>query len=1122
MTEADKLQVAHDVLKSFNSAVTTTKLYPSSSPQVTAAEENGFKQISAFVERYKVISFCLNEDEPTICGFPVNQKSLGKVTGHEVYQQLRLLEMNHLVLDKRLDRNLYRQLLVFFISSPQLINREGGGRSFAANLGLLDFFPLDYEMDVPEVQEDHFALLLQRLLEEKRVRTENILSLTQKIDTSTEAGKKKCALLAGLTDDREKIVDLVAASIAQCLKGVERVGEITFPKSFSVTLANLDIVVARDATEKLAIACAAFFVANLNDFALHTLLLREFPSRFGRLLYGSLVKALAVRLDGVVELFEEEKKVLKANAGTGSSQYRSVVRAVDAFFETDRGKQYRVREKAKKNLQQGEKDRQTKRIQAGVSALLKGDSSRLQNKEIVDHLPATVSSLVSHGKDKVAAQIIEKIAREIAKGGGKTDSMLIKCLTLIGQRLVDNEKWGWLEKLSIPLMAWLKEVQDADEVFENTVEILNYLQNYYWEHKKGEKADRILALFFAIRTGKLKKNDEIVSLVGKVQDLSIERPVLVALLQECVEEENDLLDRRLVMLGPLSVRFLLQVLLTSEEKPVRLKVLALLGYMGPLLPPLLIEKLHEPMPWFAKRNLLKLLAASGSEKDILVVADYLNHEDIRVQKEAFACIEKLSGEERKTNLLEALSLATGAMKEQVVRALIPLVDSVVVGEIIALAEDWKLFQEETRDGLLLQIFNLLSRTSQNEAAEFIQNFLDFEKRKEARGVAPRVWQAARDSLRQVRLQQRSSREKSGYGYPDPSEGDAVEKVADEEVGERPLITDYDEEVRIRKELDNGNVDKARELLVELIEKVSSVQNFVQAEQLRNWLIETDATALQDIIKSAEIIDRYKSEGISDDYLQVWSSLQDQLSTEEFNALYYAMEHYTLAGEEVLVRQGDDRPTLFFVNHGKVKIYFNDKNREVFVKNYRSGEVFGCETFFDSTFWTMSAAALERSQISALPLGNTENWKDDHPSLQSKLQEFCNRHQGVAEDIRAQQQSRRQYDRTRIGGDVLVEVLEKDGRETGVKMKGELADVSLGGFSFLIRISRKKNARIMLGRPIKIQIPSKRENGGLLKTDGFFISIRSLYSMNNEYSAHVCFSEVLAKEDLKGVLDACRN
>lgn len=1127
MAEVDKQQVALDVLKSLNAAVTTTKLYPPSFPQVAAAEEKAFEKATEFLNKFGSISFSLIDDEPKLCGLPVSQRTLGKRHGEDVFQQLRLLHMEHVVLEKGFSRKQFVQLLIFFTTSPQLINKEGGGRSFVVSLGLNEVFPTDYTYDVPVERADTFAESYATLREENRVLVENIHSLSNEINSETVVGQKKITALAELKRTPGALVDLIIASISDAMKGMQRSGSVFFPSSFGTILINVEKITTEVERPEIAGEAAVMAVSEFDDFGLHNLLLQNFTRGFGSLFYDRLLQSLTTNFDDVVDLMKEELSIIGENAGRSSDQYQQVARGVDKLLDTGKGKQYSVRERAKKLLQAGEKERQAKRIQAGVSAILKGDVANLRNKEVVDHIPSTIDSLISRGKDKAAATIIEKITTELIKGNSSTKEILSECLIHVGDSLINADKWGWLEKLSVPLMAWVKEADRADDVYEKTIEILVRLQKNYWNNEKDDKADDILKLFFAARVGKLEKSDEVVEIIGKVQDLSVDKSSLPDLLQRSVEEKNDLIDRRLIMQGPISARYLLNTLFEAEKTEVRLKILELLNRMGPLLPPLLLEKLKEPMPWFSKRNLLRLLADCGSEKNVPQIIDYLNHEDIRVQKEAFSCIYKLSGEDRKTNLLDALSLASGPMKEQVVKALIPLVDRQVTIEAISLLEDWKHFPEEIKDPLLSQLFTLLSKVPYKEAEEAVEGFLTLEGKGKAKELNPSIWQGAKQALRQIKIQQREHNRQQ------------VEISVDQELPAGELSTldqdssvegdsggvlrksSFPEEIQIQRFLTKGDAARAKKLLVDLIERAAGAKKFNEAVRLREWLIEIDPSALNDIIRSAEIIESFKSEGISDDYLQIWSSLNDKLTTEEFNEFYYAMDHMTLSEEEIIVKQGEIKPALYFVNHGRVKTYFNEKSREIFVKNIMPGEVLGVDTFFDASVWTISASTLSKCEVSILPLENIRTWANDFPSLETKLEQYCRKYANIADSIKIQASSRREFKRFQTSGDIVANILEEDGKDTGIQMRGELSDLSKGGLSFVVRISQKKNARILLGRKIRIQLPSLSSKTKVLTVDGVMRSVRSLYSMNNEYSAHIQLDEVLTDLEINNVVEACK-
>ncbi len=1124
MTDAGKQQLALESLKTLNNAITTTKLYPPSFPQVAGSVEKANESIRNYLRKYGELGFSLVDDEPRLCGLPVSQKTLGKTHGEDIFQQLRLLKITHIVLQPGMSRQEFQQVLVFFTTSPQLINKEGGAPAFIAGLKLSRFFPEEYVVNLPPEREDIFGSIFEQYKKENISAEIFIDNLAEEIDAETIAGQKRITSLTKALLGSENQSLLILAAFASVLRGMVRSGSIFFPKKFSTILMNIDRVIEKEQRQKLATAVAVDSVASLDEFALLVLILQYFPGGFGGELYRQLVSAMATKMDGVVNLMRHEMELVASQSGEKSEHYRKIAQSYERLFETDKGKQFLAREKAKKILEAGEKERQTKRVQAGINLLLKGDTNSLRNKEVIKHLPRTVSSLIDNGKDQLAASIIEKITTELRKGNPANHNELSESFSLIGDSLVKKEKWEWLEKLAVPLMAWVKAEDRDDHVFKNIIEILQNIQKHFWKNGKEDKADLILQLFFAIRTGKLKKNPKTVEMVGKIQDHSVEKAPLPRLLAESLTEENDLSDRRLIMQGPMVARFLLNALFSSGTTPERMKIMELLSRMGPLLPPLLLEKLAEPMPWHGKRNLIKMLTETGGKDDLDQIFDYLNHDDVRVQNEAFSCIYKLSGDNRKDNLLLALTQVSGHMREQVIKALTPLADNEVAAAVATMLEDWEHFSDEIRDSLLLSILNLLGRTDSQEGADTVERFLQNEGKAKGRNIDVSIWHAAKTCLHRIKALQRQGRQKeieesAGRSEKPTDNNKTEEKPVTSNQDNTPKRTSFAEEKFIERLLDRGEGDKAKKMLVELIYQAADIKRFNEAEKLREWLIEIDPTALSDIIRTAELIEEQKSASINSDYLQIWSNLYDSLTTEEFNELYFSMSHKSFIEEQTLVDQGAQQPQIFFINRGKVKLYFRSKESEVYIKSIGPGELFGAETFFDASVWTVSATTLSKSEISILPHRNSINWKTDYPALESKLQDFCRGFDNLGEFKEKMSSDRREHKRHTLTGRVSAILLENDEKDSGVQMSGELADISSGGLSFTLRISQKRNARVLLGRKVRVALSSTTSPGQLFSVNGVFMTVRSLYSVNNEYSAHLMFSNHLTGAELRGVIEA---
>jgi hypothetical protein len=1117
MAGEDKQQFGLRVLKGFNAAVTTTKLYPPHFPQVASSVEKAFELITSYLGKYKTLSFSLIDDEPKMCGFPVSQKTLGKVHGEDVFRQLRILSLNHIVLEKECDRPTFNALITFFTTSPQLINKEGGSRAFVVNMGLDELFPENYTVEVPVEKDDTFAHALEQLKSSGRVNSEDIQIITNIIDGETIAGQKKISAFAARTADPGEMADLVVASIAQILKDICRFGDIAFPLSFSTLLRNVDRVVDGEEKSALAQSTAVACRDSFSEFGLHAVFLQHYPKGFGALFYEQLLAATAKTFDSIMKLVYQEEAAVAQMLGRSSDVYSQVTGGIERLLATEKGKQYLLREKAKTVLNAGEKERQAKRIQAGIRQILKGDVNGLRNKELVRSLPATIGSLISKGKDKAAATIITNITSELLKSDDRSHDLLGECLGSIAESLINTEKWNWLEKVSVPLLAWVKETERSDEVFENIIDILLKLQKHYWDNDKEKQADTILKLFFAIRTEKLEKGQEAVAIVSRLQDRAVERYPLSAILEKSVENEDELNDRRLIMQGPLVTRFLLNKLLDSQDTQERLKILELLRRKKYLLPPILLEKLATPMPWHGKRNLLKLLSETGSKEHARKIIEYLNHEDIRVQQEAFLCIQALSGEDLKDNLLDALSFSSGPMMEQVVRALPPVADEEVVGAVADLLVEWKHFPEEIRDSLLEQSVKLLGMTTSSAAEKALEDFLQLEHKSRARVIGEGVWFATKQALRRIKILKREKSKKQIRQSHNDSEG--AQEYSETQAEKPSQRSTFAEESHIEYLLEEGNTERAKTLLLEIIGKAARRERFDEATRLREWLIEIDPSALSDIIAAAEVIEDAKSQGISKDYLQVWSSLHDNLTSEEFNAMYYAMEHSSHPAETVLVNQGDMHPALFFINQGKVKLYHDNKHEEVLLKIVEQGEIFGGDTFFDASLWTVSAATLSKTEISVLPHKNITKWSVEYPALESKLNDFISGFGSFEKKVEDFATDRREFERHPLQGTARLAFVDDIENYSSLQLNGELANISRGGLCLLVKISKRNNARVLLGRKISIQLECAGLSEDVLNRSGELVSVRSLYTAENEYSAHLRFSRSLDDNELKGVLEA---
>ena len=317
-------------------------------------------------------------------------------------------------------------------------------------------------------------------------------------------------------------------------------------------------------------------------------------------------------------------------------------------------------------------------------------------------------------------------------------------------------------------------------------------------------------------------------------------------------------------------------------------------------------------------------------------------------------------------------------------------------------------------------------------------------------------------------------------------------------------------------LSRGEEEQARKQLIELIAQTTQTRNFVQAEKLREWLIDINETALGDIIRAAEIISHRKAV-VDKTHLEIWSKLYEFLTTDEFNSLYHSLQHKKYENEEIVVHQGALQTSLYLINSGKVKLFFRDKGNRVLVKTLGKGEIIGAGSFFDASVWTISVASVGITDISLLRLEKMRQWREEFPDLEQKLRDFCLRFESIEDILNQSAQDRREHERHKISGRVDTLLLDNSGQTTGVSSEADLFDISPGGVSYWLQIPKKENARLILGRKVKIMMPFGSDGGQYTGITGDILAVKENPDSGNEYSVHVKFETAISSLQFNEIL-----
>ncbi len=464
---------------------------------------------------------------------------------------------------------------------------------------------------------------------------------------------------------------------------------------------------------------------------------------------------------------------------------------------------------------------------------------------------------------------------------------------------------------------------------------------------------------------------------------------------------------------------------------------------------------------------------------------------------------------RKKVLLKMLSDASEMMKPQLVNALIPLADAEVAHELLSVLQRAETMHPDFKEKLLLSLCKALGECSTPYVVPALNKILLAYSSNTSR-MGEDIREAASQAIEKL-VSGQSGQAKNAVAHSAVKKrSQAKEQSAVSGGLENLSEADSPEERQIKELLGRNEKRQAVALIMQLILSNAKEKRFQKAEQLRDWLMQIDSMALVESIRAAEIIEEEKSASISDEHLDIWKELLRTLSPAEFSSLYHAMTQKKYADGKIIVKQGDFLPSLFFVNSGHVQINTVSQGGEMPLREVGPGEIFGGDTFFEPSVWTVTAVS-KGAYLSQLTRQRLQSQKDNCPALYAKLQEFCLKC-AVTGNIFSSSRTRRKFERKKASGRISIDLLDQQGKDMWLVTKGVLLDVSKGGVAISLRFSKKKNAAALLGHKIRLNILPDTATEPLLRI-GKVMAVRCHDFIGNDYSLHVQFDEELSNAEI---------
>lgn len=846
-------------------------------------------------------------------------------------------------------------------------------------------------------------------------------------------------------------------------------------------------------------------LAILQDQELGKVLLQHFQGTFGEQLYHKVITQMS---DDQFERIAQKLNILAHNKHGGSETTLDNTRIQAAYgrlMQSIRGEQLQ----AMLNPQEGQEETTApldpELVRENIKQLLSGNHTVLAEDITVQALPASINRLLQNNKDEAADKLLIQMITGLQNDNPETKRGSAEALGRTIAQLATMGDWQRLEKLLPALAQALPFINDQQTLFQ-ALHAISQLARHYLVEKKYTSAINAVNFLFDLAIHP-PGNDQELKNIAKASLDQLAEPELLENLLDTIQTDQSGSDNctyLLTRMGASAANFLMSKLSTSESRSERNLLINLIGEIGKPARDALLFQLDRDAPWYVIRNIIQLFQTVGDPDCFDKIASFFHHQDQRVQQEVIQTLGVIGGTKRKKFFLQELATASEEIKPLLIRQLGKIHDESIV---IPLADQLLTSAGppvQEKEPLQTAICLALARLGSKKALPCLKQVIHTKKIPGLEDYSPKVLSAAESALHAI-----SSESKVLNGtQSQPGTAKQTHPARKHD----PLA---EQEVTIFRKAARGETEEAKKDLYDLIVTCTMNKDFANAERLRERFYEIDPMALTEIVRSGDLIEKEKTGSVSPDLLDTWAGLLENLNTVEFSAIYHELKQRTFAPEEVIIEQGAKNDELYFINHGSVKISYHKDGRDFFVNSLNSGQVAG-ENFFDASLWTVTLTALTSVKISVLQRESFHRWQEEYPGLEAKLQSFYNTCNSTTQLLKKKGLDRRQHERFTLSRKVQVQLTDHNRNPIGRGFRGELADISKGGLAFLIRISRKDNTRLLLGRNMRITIPVAGDPAHL-HLDGLAISIQPLQLLESEFSVHIKFPELLYEDALQQIL-----
>lgn len=372
------------------------------------------------------------------------------------------------------------------------------------------------------------------------------------------------------------------------------------------------------------------------------------------------------------------------------------------------------------------------RIKSSMESLLKGDKTVFHDQDFLRSLPGVISRFMSKGNWKTLEAVIGRLSEALLSEGPEVRSETAPILSwTMGRLMADPACEAAMLKLSYKLAGWIRAETRMSRTYKTVCAQLGDVALRMIQNNKFDSCRHILTIFNFIHAGRIQKNDDMKAAARKTLE-DIATPKLTLALMDDLNAGDEPTRKqamdRLVLLGAGALDAMLDRLADSSSRKERSRLIRAIYLMGKTALPNIKDALQREAPWYYVRNLVLLFGKVGDETHLPIIAPFLEHDDLRVRKEALNSIYNIGGQEGRRSVLAALSQADDALKLNIIGLLGAWREVEAVYPLMKLLESDALAGSKLKNELAERICNALAAIGAPEAVPLLLEIAEDRKK----------------------------------------------------------------------------------------------------------------------------------------------------------------------------------------------------------------------------------------------------------------------------------------------------------------------------------------------------------------------------------------------------------